>query len=305
VTTPNFPGPKPWPIVGNLPNLLGESGLIQGLIKVGREHGPVFRLKLAGYSPIFATDYKTIEFVCDESKFEKKVSKALGQVRALTGDGLFTAYPHEENWHKAHDLLMPAFSLGALSLYYPAMEGVAKQLVTRWEHASEKIDVVDDMTRLTLETIGLCGFGYSFESFKREDAHPFINGMLGALSESMNRLTRPQWLTALSSKKQQFEEDISYLNTVVDEVIQTRKLESKPQADLLSLMLESKQLDDVNIRYQILTFLIAGHETTSGLLSFTLYYLLKHPEALRKAQKEADEILAIDEKVDLNIYAKH
>jgi cytochrome P450/NADPH-cytochrome P450 reductase len=58
--------------------------------------------------------------------------------------------------------------------------------------------------------------------------------------------------------------------------------------------LTGEQLDDVNIRYQINTFLIAGHETTSGLLSCTLYALLKHPEVLRKAYEEVDRVLGPD-----------
>ncbi len=55
-----------------------------------------------------------------------------------------------------------------------------------------------------------------------------------------------------------------------------------------------EQLDDVNIRYQINTFLIAGHETTSGLLSCTLYALLKHPDVLKKAYEEVDRVLGPD-----------
>jgi cytochrome P450 len=55
-----------------------------------------------------------------------------------------------------------------------------------------------------------------------------------------------------------------------------------------------EQLDDVNIRYQINTFLIAGHETTSGLLSCTLYALLKHPDILKKAYEEVDRVLGPD-----------
>src|SRR5947199_4237632 len=55
-----------------------------------------------------------------------------------------------------------------------------------------------------------------------------------------------------------------------------------------------EQRDDVNIRYQINTFLIAGHETTSGLLSCTLYALLKHPEVLKKAYEEVDRVLGPD-----------
>src|SRR5947199_6943255 len=55
-----------------------------------------------------------------------------------------------------------------------------------------------------------------------------------------------------------------------------------------------EQRDDVNIRYQINTFLIAGHETTSGLLSCTIYALLKHLEVLKKAYEEVDRVLGPD-----------
>ena len=67
--------------------------------------------------------------------------------------------------------------------------------------------------------------------------------------------------------------------------------------DLLARMLAGRDpktgqgLDDENIRYQLVTFLIAGHETTSGLLSFALYFLLKNPEALEKARAEVDAVL--------------
>ena len=66
--------------------------------------------------------------------------------------------------------------------------------------------------------------------------------------------------------------------------------------DLLDLHAERRdpvraELDDDNIRYQIVTFLIAGHETTSGLLSFALYLLLQNPEVMAKARAEVDRVL--------------
>src|ERR1700756_3697296 len=75
---------------------------------------------------------------------------------------------------------------------------------------------------------------------------------------------------------------------------------AEDKKDMLAAMMTGvdratgEQLDDVNIRYQINTFLIAGHETTSGLLSYTLYALLKHPDVLRKAYEEVDRVLGPD-----------
>jgi cytochrome P450/NADPH-cytochrome P450 reductase len=55
-----------------------------------------------------------------------------------------------------------------------------------------------------------------------------------------------------------------------------------------------ERLDDLNIRYQVITFLIAGHETTSGLLSFAIYFLLQNPEVLARAYEEVDRVLGPD-----------
>ena len=84
--------------------------------------------------------------------------------------------------------------------------------------------------------------------------------------------------------------DIADMNQLVDDVIKHRRAHPSDASDLLNLMLEAKdpetgeKLDDTNIRYQILTFLIAGHETTSGLLTFFVArerFLEFHPRDLR------------------------
>src|SRR5204863_3827813 len=98
-------------------------------------------------------------------------------------------------------------------------------------------------------------------------------------------------------------EDVDFMNKMVDEIIAERRKGGEAtddKKDMLAAMMTGvdrstgEQLDDVNIRYQINTFLIAGHETTSGLLSCTLYALLKHPEVLKKAYEEDDRLLGPD-----------
>src|SRR5258708_32281147 len=92
-------------------------------------------------------------------------------------------------------------------------------------------------------------------------------------------------------------------NKMVDEISAERRGNSEAaegKKDMLGAMMTGvdrstgEQLDDLNIRYQINTFLIAGHETTSGLLSYTLYALLKHPDVLKKAYEEVDRQLWSD-----------
>jgi cytochrome P450 / NADPH-cytochrome P450 reductase len=93
---------------------------------------------------------------------------------------------------------------------------------------------------------------------------------------------------------------VAFMNKMVDEIVAERRKNAEAaegKKDMLGAMMTGvdratgEQLDDVNIRYQINTFLIAGHETTSGLLSCTIYALLKHPDVLKKAYEEVDRVL--------------
>ena len=73
--------------------------------------------------------------------------------------------------------------------YHTKMVDIAMRLIQKWARLNpdESVDVPADMTRLTLDTIGLCGFNYRFNSFYREDNHPFIDSMVRALDEGMNQ----------------------------------------------------------------------------------------------------------------------
>ncbi|MDT0122533.1 bifunctional cytochrome P450/NADPH--P450 reductase [Paenibacillus sp. RRE4] len=296
----SVPQPKTYGPLGNLPQLNFDEPT-QSLVKLSGEYGPIFRMDYPGRSELYISSEKYVAEVTDESKFDKRVWAPLAKVRAFAGDGLFTSWTDEPNWKKAHNVLLPSFSQRAMQGYHNKMVDLAVQLVQKWSRLNpdETVNVPDDMTRLTLDTIGLCGFNYRFNSFYREEPHPFITSMVRALDESMSSLQRLRLQDKLMiSKKKQFEQDIRSMFSLVDHIIAERKAQPQEGADdLLSHMLSGKDpetgetLDDENIRYQIITFLIAGHETTSGLLSFAVYYLMKNPDKLAKAQAEADEIL--------------
>ena len=96
---------------------------------------------------------------------------------------MFTSETSDPNWRKAHNVLLPAFSLDAMRSYFPGMLDLAVQLMQKWERLNpdDVVDVPADMTRLTLDTIALCGFNYRFNSFYRDTPHPFVVAMLGVL----------------------------------------------------------------------------------------------------------------------------
>lgn len=307
-TLATIPQPPAKLLLGNLPDMDLDTP-VQGFVRLAREYGPIYQLELpGGRRLVVVSSFELVNELCDEKRFDKKVWKPLRNVRAFAGDGLFTARTQEPNWHKAHNILLPNFSQRAMQGYFPMMLDITTQMLEKWErlNADDEIDVPGDMTRLTLDTIGLCGFDYRFNSFYRQDMHPFVRSMVGALGEAMEQGGRlPIQDKLLLHKHRQFRSDIDYMNSVVDRVIQERKASGSMESkrDLLSYMLtgvdkqSGEGLDDLNIRYQIITFLIAGHETTSGLLSFALYFLLQHPEVLAKAYEEVDRVLGPDPRV--------
>lgn len=280
--------------------------LVEHLTALARSSGPIFQLPTPGRRTYVVSTFELADEVCGDRHFDKVAAEEGTAIRLLAGDGLFTAWTQEPNWRKAHGILLPNFSHEAMKGYLPDMYDLADQLVLKWArlNADDDIDVVSDMTRLTLDTIGLCGFGYRFNSFYRQDMHPFIaslNRVLAALQAASQgeRL----FDVRIEHPSQQLRDDLAAMSALVDTLIQERKAEG-PEAsdrrDLLGYMLTGvdrqtgERLDDLNIRYQIMTFLIAGHETTSSLLSWALYFLTRHPGVLARAYDEVDRVLGAD-----------
>ena len=106
---------------------------------------------------MFIANHELLNEVCDEKRFEKKVSGGLEEIRNGVHDGLFTAYPGEHNWGVAHRVLMPAFGPLSIRGMFDEMHDIASQLVVKWARfgPKEKINVADDFTRLTLDSIAL------------------------------------------------------------------------------------------------------------------------------------------------------
>lgn len=293
-----IPQPESIPVLGNILSVDSDAPL-QSLMEHAKKQGPIFWLDMLGTPIMIVSGPELVKELCDETRFDKTVRGPLKRVRAIGGDGLFTGDTVDPNWSKAHNILMPTFAQKAMEEYLPMMADIAEQLMLKWErlNADEEIDVVRDMTGLALDTIGLCGFDYRFNSFYREDFHPFIDALTRTLETCMSFKGIPFEKTLMRNSIKQMDKDVAYMNELVDEIIKERRRGGGQQKDLLNFMLAGEdpatgeKLSDKNIRYQINTFLIAGHETTSGLLSFTLHYLLKHPKVLERARKEVDTVL--------------
>src|SRR3982751_1167670 len=161
--------------------------MIQDLMKVGREWGPIFKMTTPT-GPIYVTyGLEMVNDLCDDTRFDKLVGLSQREFRKThKSAGLFTADTDDPLWKSAHDILLPSFSTWAMKGYLDPMIDIAEQLCLKWERPNpdEPIDVTADMTRLTLDTIALCGFSYRFNSFYRDTEHPFVTAMMRVLAQS-------------------------------------------------------------------------------------------------------------------------
>ncbi|KAB8237869.1 cytochrome P450 [Aspergillus alliaceus] len=294
-----IPGPRGVPLVGNILDIESEIPL-RSLEMMADTYGPIYRLTTFGFSRCLVSSHELAAEVFDEERFTKKITAGLSELRHGIHDGLFTAHLGEENWEIAHRILMPAFGPLSIQNMFDEMHDIATQLVMKWarQGPKQKIMVTDDFTRLTLDTIALCAMGTRFNSFYSEEMHPFVDAMVGMLKTAGDRSRRPALVNNLpTSENNKYYEDIEYLRNLSKELVDSRKENPVEKKDLLNALINGrdpktgKGMSFDSIIDNMITFLIAGHETTSGLLSFAFYNLLKNPQAYQKAQEEVDRAI--------------
>jgi cytochrome P450/NADPH-cytochrome P450 reductase len=252
-------------------------------------------------SRVFVGSNELVNEACDEKRFVKRPGGALYEVRNGIGDGLFTAFPEEENWGIAHRVLMPMFGPLAIKGMFEEMHEMAVQLVSLWARRGpeNKIAVTEDFTKLTLDSIAVCAMDTRFNSFYRDELHPFVTSMQFFLKESGMRALRPSFVSdyVYRQSTKQYWDSIELMKSVARHVIDERRAHPQDKKDLVNAMLDGedpktgKKMSDESIMNNMITFLIAGHETTSGLLSFLFMSFLQNPRALKAAQKEVDEVI--------------
>src|SRR5437016_10473277 len=213
-----IPRPPTRPVVGNMLSL-DSSAPVQNLTRLTKELGPIFWLDMMGAPLVIVGGHDLVDELSDEKRFDKAVRGPLRRVRAVAGDGLFTAHTNEPNWSKAHNILLQPFGNRAMQSYHPSMVDIAEQLVKKWErlNADDEIDVVHDMTALTLDTIGLCGFDYRFNSFYREDYHPFVESLVRSLETIMMIRGLPLENWWMQKRRKELGQGPTFSNKVLDQ----------------------------------------------------------------------------------------
>ncbi|KAJ3787486.1 cytochrome P450, partial [Lentinula aff. detonsa] len=306
-----IPQPPGYPFLGNIFSLNNGQILTpfvdvpaHGFHELARKFGEIYQLNLLGRKVIFVSSYALVNELCDDSRFRKSVGGALKETRNLLNDGIFTAFDGEISWNVAHRLLVPAFGTPLPVSSHPHSNTLNINIMAGALRVRDimpidlNIDPTDDLTRVALDTIALCSMSYRLESFQSDSQPPFVQTMVDFLQECNNRANRPKIVQMfLNATNGKYQRDIEQMRNTAKAILQDRKANPTDRKDMLNVMLRGRdpktgaQMSDESIIDNSVLTVFLGHETTSGTMSFALYYLLKHPEVMKELQSEVDNVL--------------
>lgn len=251
------------------------------LQKYQEEYGDIFTFRVAGRRLIFVNHPDYIRQILQENHRNYRKSNAYRKLALLLGDGLFTS--DGEYWRKQRRIIQPAFHRDQIKTYAEVMDQFSMNMINRWLEA-EEIPLTTEMTDITLRIISktMLGMDLVTEGQIVGKYLPF------ALKFMVNRITSPLatpiWIPTKNNYK--FKRTVKVLDRVINEIIKNKK--ANLDLDLLSqlILLEDEdtgeRMTDRQLRDEVMTLFLAGHETTAMGLTWTLNHILRD-EKLHKA----------------------
>jgi cytochrome P450 len=261
------------------------------LFGCAREHGDVVRLRLMGQTFYLLSHPDLIEYVLVESNRNFTKTRILRRNRRLLGEGLLTS--EGEFWRRQRRLAQPAFHRKRVAAYGEVMAAFAERSLKGWRDG-QTIDVHEEMMRLTLEIVAKC----LFDANVRAEANDVGRAMRVALEDfsSQRRLIRiPKNIPTPHNLR--FERAARRLDAIVLRMIEDRrKSRDEDRGDLLSMLMlaedeSGERMTDKQLRDEVMTLFLAGHETTANALSWTFWLLSLNPEVEAKLAAELGRVL--------------
>jgi cytochrome P450 len=228
----------------------------------------------------------------------RKDNRFYGEVRGAFGDGLLTS--QDEEWQRQKRFLQPLFTARRVAEYADVMGHQVVHLTEQWrQRPAGTVDLHAEMTRLTLQIVCRALFGADVGPVLPVVRQAF--GPLGASvrARGLSPVRLPlAWPVPVNRRLVTARQA---LHGACDEIIARRRAAAGAGAgadggaDLLGLLLAARDdgaaLTDTEIRDQVLVFLLAGHETTSTALTFTLHLLGRHTDIQQRVRDEVDTVV--------------
>ena len=281
-----------------------------------REYGGVYNLGAGPKWFVVVSDPVAVRtmFKDNADAFSKGILTDI--MKPIMGDGLIPA--NKEVWAKRRPTVGAGFHGAWLKHMVTLFGASATRLADKLDGFADPADpktvnVEDELYAMALDVIGKAVFNYEFGALKEET--PLIKAVYRVLRESEHRSTFPlqYWnipgAMDIVPRQKQFKEDIEAINEELSALIasalrtrsetdleemERRDYANVEDASLLRFLVDVRgdEATGEQLRDDLMTMLIAGHETTAAVLTWTMYLLATNPEELKKAQREVDEVVA-------------
>uniref|UniRef100_A0ACD5Z668 Uncharacterized protein n=1 Tax=Avena sativa TaxID=4498 RepID=A0ACD5Z668_AVESA len=283
------------------------------------EHGSVYKLAFGPKSFVVVSDPIVARYILRENAFSYDKGVLAEILEPIMGKGLIPA--DLDTWKQRRKVITPGFH----GLFIEAMVRVftkcsertiskLEELIEKGDHSDKStiVNLEEEFSNLALDIIGLGVFNFDFDSVNKES--PVIKAVYGTLFEAEHRSTFyiPYWNLPLTQwivpRQRKFRSDLKVINDCLDNLIknaketrqeadveklQQRDYSSLKDASLLRFLVDMRgaDVDDRQLRDDLMTMLIAGHETTAAVLTWSIFLLAQNPTKMRKAQAEIDAVL--------------
>ncbi|RDD44411.1 Cytochrome P450 4F12 [Trichoplax sp. H2] len=306
-----MPGPAFRPVIGNLYDLY-SSRPMEIEIKWTEKYG-----KFVHFHNVFNEDIVMIScpkainhvLIVNHKNYEKQ--KAFQVNQRLIGDGVMASTGRDHA--KYRGMIAPAaFNADSITVMTTVFNMYATSLCQLWRHNLSQsndgiICVQKYFKQLTLDIMGRCTFGYEFEALSgcnidaKNISAVFNRAVTGQLFGLVQFIPYFQYLPLACNRE--IEAGLSVVRKAIDSTIALKRnsrQRSTSDVDLLDILMDIKDetgkpaFTDKQLRDNILTFMMAGRETATAALSWTLYLLAKHPKIQDKARTEIQNVLRQD-----------
>ncbi len=285
------PGPKGNFLLGNLREF--QTNPLKYLIKLREDYGNFVQFRLGPFQKFYLiNDPELIKevLVTKQQSFVK--SKDIQTLKAVVGEGLLTS--EKETHRKQRKLIQPSFKRTHINSYGEDMIDTTLNYIFKWEEEEERL-ISEDMLNITLGIISKTMFSMEFEEGADVIGEPMEAVMKQGIKRMRSLVQVPLFIP--TKENRELKKAITALDNVLYNIINQRKLSTTKHDDLLGVLMDAKDdtdgtsMSDQQLRDELMTIFLAGHETTANALTWTLYLLAKHPEVQYKLHQELKSVL--------------
>jgi cytochrome P450 len=260
--------------------------------QLGKEYGDISFFRLFGVPICFINKPEYIESVLVSGVSDFAKSKDYAPLKTLMGNGLLTS--EGEFWRRQRKLVQPAFHRERIAAYGEVMVRYAEKMMAGWRDAETR-DAHKDMMKLTLDIVAKTLFDADVTSDAVEVGE--------TLEVAMERYSAFAWFAVFLPPSMIgpwywiFRKTLHRLDTIIYRIMRARRESKSDPGDLLSMLLKAQaedgsQMTDQQLRDEVMTLFLAGHETTANALAWTWYLLSLNSEAEARLHAELKEVLA-------------